>query len=150
MSNVKGLDKLLKQLNALPGEIQEEVEDITYGNAITLHSNAAQAAPVNKRKHVGGFPNLKQSGKVFNFTTDKEVRFKVAFLKKYAAYMEFGTGGLVNVPPELKELAFKFLGKGIREVNLEPQPFLYPALVRQRPLWIKELKRMLKDRTSKI
>ncbi len=150
MSNVKGLDKLLKQLNALPGEIQEEVEDITEVNAFTIKRNASEAAPINKRKHVGGLINLKQSGVVFNFTTDKEVRFKVAFTKDYAAYMEFGTGGRVKVPPELEKLAFKFLGKGIREVNLEPQPYLYPALVRQRPLWIKELKRMLKDRTSKI
>ncbi len=154
MKNIEGYDELMKNLKALPGEIQEEVEDITYANALTLERNAKQAAPIDTGK-------LRQSGVVFNNTTQKEVSFRVGFLAKYAAYIEFGTGGFVNVPPELKELAMKFKGgRGIpfiqvakgpgRKINMRPQQFLYPALVRQRPLWIKELKRMLKDRTSKI
>uniref|UniRef100_UPI003F6D0529 hypothetical protein n=1 Tax=Polaribacter sp. TaxID=1920175 RepID=UPI003F6D0529 len=65
--------------------------------------------------------------------------------EKYSAYMEFGTGGLVNVPPELKELAIKFKGKGVKQINLKPQPFLYPALVNGRKVYLDELKQLLKE-----
>lgn len=49
--------------------------------------------------------------------------------------MEFGTGAKVDLK-HLQELgipdsyAAQFKGKGIREVNLRPQPFLFPAALR--------------------
>lgn len=46
---------------------------------------------------------------------------------KYAPYIEFGTGGLVDVPEGLEDYAMKFKGEGIKQVNMRPQPFLYPA-----------------------
>ena len=58
--------------------------------------------------------------------------------------MEFGTGGKVKVPAELKDIAIQFKGKGIREVNIQPRPFLYPAFVKHRKILIKDLKDYLK------
>lgn len=46
---------------------------------------------------------------------------------KYAPYVEFGTGGLVNVPAGVEDYAIKFKGKGIKQVNLPPRPFLFPS-----------------------
>ena len=62
----------------------------------------------------------------------------------YSAYMEFGTGGLVEVPKELKDQAIKFKGNGVKQVNLRPQPYLYPAFVKGRKNYIKSLKKELK------
>ncbi len=154
MSKVKGYDELMRKLNALPGEIQDDVKRITKGNAEALQRNASSKAPVDTGE-------LHMSGVVFNNTTEKEVSFIIAFLADHAAYVEFGTGGFVNVPPELKELAMKFKGgRGIpfiqvakgpgRKINMRPQPYLYPALVRQRPIWIGDLKALLKSKVSKI
>lgn len=62
---------------------------------------------------------------------------------KYAAYQEFGTGGLVSVPPEMQELANYYKGAGTKQINLRPQPFLYPAFVENRQKLIDTLKRKL-------
>ena len=40
-------------------------------------------------------------------------------------------------------MAIKFKGAGIREVNLRPQPFLYPALVRGRGEYVEKLNKVL-------
>lgn len=45
----------------------------------------------------------------------------------YAPYLEFGTGGLVDVPEGLESYAIQFKGQGIKQVNLMPRPYLYPA-----------------------
>lgn len=46
---------------------------------------------------------------------------------EYAPYVEFGTGGLVEVPAGLEEYALQFKGSGIKEVNLPARPALYPT-----------------------
>jgi len=62
----------------------------------------------------------------------------------YAAYQEFGTGGSVNVPAEMRELAEHYKGKGVRVINLRPQPFLYPAFVENRKKLVDTLKKKLR------
>ena len=54
---------------------------------------------------------------------------------KVAAPVFNGTSG---------EVAIQFKGKGIREVNIQPRPFLYPAFVKHRKILIKDLKDYLK------
>ena len=67
----------------------------------------------------------------------------------YSAYMEFGTGGLVNVPTELQDIAIKFKGKGIKQINIQPRPFLYPALLKGRVRYLDDLTDNLNDLTKK-
>lgn len=43
----------------------------------------------------------------------------------YAPYVEFGTGGMVDVPQGLEDYAIQYKGKGIKEVNLPARPFLF-------------------------
>ena len=57
--------------------------------------------------------------------------------------MEFGTGGLVEVPEELKEVAAQFKGKGIKKINIQARPFLYPAFVKGRVQYLQDLKAKL-------
>ena len=50
----------------------------------------------------------------------------------YAPYVEFGTGGMVNLDDMLQlgipsSYAAQFKGKGIKEVNLPARPFFYNA-----------------------
>jgi hypothetical protein len=67
----------------------------------------------------------------------------------YSAYVEFGTGGLVNVPLELKQYALRFKGKGVKQINMQPQPYLYPAFVKGRKQYEKDLKTLLNRLTKK-
>ena len=59
--------------------------------------------------------------------TAKDLKGEVKVGMHYAPYIEFGTGGLVDVPAGLEDFAIKYLGNGIKQVNLAPRPFLFPA-----------------------
>lgn len=94
------------------GEITRYLDD-----AVTnTEADAVQAAPSD-----AGF--LRNS----SFAERKGLDGTVGFKVHYAPYVEFGTGGLVDVPNGLEEYALQFKGDGIRQVNLTPRPFLYPA-----------------------
>ena len=45
----------------------------------------------------------------------------------YAPFVEFGTGGKVNIPKGYEKTAEQFIGKGIRQIDLPARPFLIPA-----------------------
>lgn len=152
--HIKGLDKLLKDLTKLGVKGFERIVSTTEIIAKDMERDAKRLAPFNKKTGFGG--TLRENifaQKILN-TKVGEVRWKVlanAFGQApYSAYMEFGTGGLVEVPDELKDIAIQFKGAGIREVNLMPQPFLYPALVQGRVDYLKALKQDLEDLTKEI
>lgn len=61
---------------------------------------------------------------------------------KYSPYIEFGTGGLVDVPQGIEDYAIKFKGAGIKQVNLFPRPYLVPAFKKHTAKMIEELKKL--------
>lgn len=61
------------------------------------------------------------------YSESKELIGVAGAKKHYAPYVEFGTGGLVDVPSGLEDFAIKYIGNGIKQVNLAPRPFLFPA-----------------------
>lgn len=142
--DIKGLNKLIKDLRKLGIKGQQAIEDTTEDIAFRIALDASNAAPTNKRI-TGG--DLKQG--IIALPIDKN-NWKVLAKPKYAAYMEFGTGGLVEVPAELQDVAIKFKGKGIRQVNLRPQPYLYPAFVKGRINYIKDLEAELTRLTKQV
>lgn len=139
---IEGMDKLLKQLSEIGKEGEIRIAQTTEGTAAQIEADAKQLAPVDTGK-------LQQGIKKFEINKLSWAVFANAHnVAPYSAYMEFGTGGLVEIPDELKDQALQFKGKGIREVNLRPQPFLYPAFVKGRKQYIKDLKEDLKDLTK--
>jgi len=139
-AEIKGLQELLKKFKTLDKEIIKNVDDLIEGAAQEIELDAKVAAPVNKLKSGG---SLRQGIKAEPIQGEK-LGYRVVAKEKYSAFMEFGTGGKVKVPSELKEIALQFKGKGIREVNIKPRPFLYPAFVKHRKILIKDLKDYLK------
>ena len=83
------------------------------------------------------------------YTKVADSDYKVIVNAPYAPYVEFGTGKTVKVPAELKEIAIQFKGAGVKEVNLQPRPFLYPAFVKGRIQYVKDLKHLLTTLTKK-
>ena len=92
---------------------------------VNIHRKAVQAVKVD----LGGLKNsIRMSfGKVAS----------VYETAKYGPYVEFGTGGLVDVPSELTEYAMQFKGKGIRKVNLPARPYFFPAVFAEREAFLK-------------
>lgn len=68
---------------------------------------------------------------------------------KYAPYVEFGTGRLVNLQ-HLKKLgipesyAMQFKGKGIKKVNLPARPFFFTTIRRQLKVLLKNIDQKIK------
>jgi len=141
---IKGLKKLLKDLNSFGDEGRKMIAQTTEGIAREIERDAKTYAPVDLgtlRQGIKAFEVSPMTYKVFANANGNA---------PYSAYMEFGTGGLVEVPSELKEVAAMFKGKGIRRVDIRPRPFLYPAFIKGRTQYIKDLEGDLKHLTGKI
>ena len=146
--SVKGLSKVLKDLEKFGREADKQVHVITGDVATQIQVDARERAPINKI--IGYGKDLKQGILAVELgNADFKVTTNANNVSSYAAYMEFGTGKKVKVPVEMKKIALKFKGAGVKEVNLQPQPFLYPAFVKGRIQYIKDLKHLLTTLTKK-
>jgi len=132
--SVKGLNEVISKLRANAKEAEQLIGGITKLTAEKMEEKAKTLAPAN-------FGKLGQSINNFKVT---ETSYKVVAGAPYAAYVEFGTGGLVSVPNELKDIAITWKGKGIKQVNLRPRPYMYPALLYGRSFYLETLKKALK------
>ena len=167
---IKGLTKVLKDLEKFGDEAKKEVDTITKVTSMDIVADAKAFAPKNNGK-------LAQS---IVFTKVGEADYKVVVNSPYGAYVEFGTGSKVKIPTELQAVASQFKGKkagtfeeGLRAIKdwckskgipenaaypifmsilrkgQEPQPYLYPAFVKGGTQFLKDLKKLLKDLTKK-
>ena len=137
---LKHLNLALKDFEKFGDEGVKKFADITEIKADEIVADAKLKAP-------------KKDGLLFKSIRSKELnklRWVVFTPVKYAPYMEFGTGAKnVIVPPELQDIAVHFKGKDPNRGNITPRPFLYPAFVRARPLYIKDLDKALKKLSKK-
>lgn len=134
---LKGINTVISNLRKYGKEAEKDIEGVTAQMAQNIEGYAVSAAPANFGKLRGGIKALEIDKTHWKITTDWDN------LSPYAPFVEFGTGGLVQVPNELKEQAWLFKGKGIREVNLRARPFLYPSLLRGRKEYLEKLKKTL-------
>ena len=142
MIEIKGFDKLIKDIKAIGVEGEKRIAETTEGNAREIEATAKQIAPFD----LGA---LRQNIKALEQDKLNWAVYANAFGNApYSAYQEFGTGGLVEVPDELKDIAIKFKGKGIKKIDMRPQPFLYPAFVKGRTQYVKDLESDLIELTK--
>lgn len=135
---IKGLSSVLSDLRKYGKEAEKDIEGITEQVARKIEGYAKSEA--NNYTDTG---KLGQSIKAVKETPLNWTIEAGGTLAPYAPFVEFGTGGLVDVPQELQEQAIKFKGKGIKQINLRPRPFLYPALIRGRQEYLDKLKKVL-------
>ncbi|MFM2204476.1 MAG: Cellulophaga phage phi10:1 [Bacteroidota bacterium] len=134
---IKGINTVIANIKRYGAEATKDIEGVTEQVARNIEKNAKVNAPAN----FGKLGQSIQAVKIDNDTWKIEAGGVIA---PYAPFVEFGTGGLVEVPTELKEMAIKFKGKGIRKVNLRARPYLYPALLQGRVEYLDKLKKVLK------
>lgn len=142
---VKGLKDLLKKLDDMPDEVRMQVDDVVYANALEIERNAKRRAPFKDgklRQSIAAVKDIEDARK-------KVIGYKVVAnatgLAPYAPYMEFGTGGLVDVPEALQDIAIQFKGAGVKQINIRPRPYLYPSFVQQIQTYISDLEDVLND-----
>lgn len=133
---IKGLNTVIANLRKYGKEAERDIEAVTEQSARKIELYAKQNAPTD----------LGKLGQSIQAKKETPTNWKIeagGVLAPYAPFVEFGTGGLVQVPNELKEMAIKFKGKGIKQVNLRPQPYLYPAFLRGSTEYVDKLKKVL-------
>lgn len=138
--SIKGIDKTIKELRKYGKEVEKLIDDKTAEAALQIELDAKNIAPKDQGK-------LAQSIHVVKV---KDSSYKIVASVKYAPYVEFGTGGLVNVPKDWGNYPIQFKGKGIRQVNIRPQPYMYPSWMKGKKDYLDKLKKLLSTYKKKI
>lgn len=133
---VKGINIVISDIRKFGKEAEQDIEGVTELVARNIEKYAKQNAPANLGKLGQSIQAVKEKPLLWSIEAG-------GILAPYAPFVEFGTGGLVHVPTELKEVAIKFKGKGIKQVNLRARPYLYPALIMGREEYLDKLKKVL-------
>jgi HK97 gp10 family phage protein len=138
---IEGLDALITRLGKLSPLIAKEVAMEVNASALAIQSKARKSVASNstdKGRLVGSI-QLKE------INTGDKITYTVGSALKYAPYVEFGTGGTVNVPAGYEDFAIQFKGKGIRKINLRPRPYLIPAFESEIPVLRKNIQNVIKN-----
>jgi hypothetical protein len=117
---VSGLYRVKLNLDLKSAEVVRDVKAELEGTGRQIEYKAKQAAESSL-----DLSTLKQS--IFYEPTKNGFGASITANAKHAPYVEFGTGGLVNIPKGYEEIAAQFKGKGIRQINLPARPFLIPT-----------------------
>lgn len=128
-----GIQNLLRNINQYGQQVKEDVSAELEASARKIEREAKRAAPVDTGLMRAAISSSKEG--VFEW--------EIVVQRYYGPYVEFGTGGLVNVPQGLEAYAMQFKGAGIRQVNLPARPFLFPAYEAEKKELIKRLKVIL-------
>ena len=129
----------IKQNKAIFKDVDKNMQSFLEDEIARTTQDIADDARANSNTSVkDGFLKASIIGE------SKELHGEIRADKHYAPYVEFGTGGKVDVPAGVEGFAINFIGKGIKEVNLRPRPFLFPAFFSNIELMKKRLIEKLK------
>lgn len=134
------LKKYKNRVDALSYEIDVEME-ASVRDMVTM---AQQLAPVNNDVVNSTKGRLRGS---ISMKKVQPYEYQLVAQTKYAAYHEFGTGREYVVPEykEWQELAAQFKGRGIKQVNIKPRPFMRPSILTYWPKFKEQVIKILKD-----
>ena len=140
---LKGTDALFKKFKAYGKQGEKDFADITRNAAEDIRALALIKVP----RDTGELSNNIFYEKVNRFVYKIFVNLNKA---PYGPFVEFGTGGKVDIPKGWERLAATFKGKGIKKINLPARPYLYPAFRDGSAQYLKDLKSVLKQLSNKF
>ena len=179
MKTLKGLKETIQTLEKFEKEMQKKIDDVTYQNAIDLQKTAKQKAPkdlgdlaqsitiakgINQKYKASyvviangtglapyaAFQEFGTGGRVSvpSELADIASSFKG---KKMSTFKE----GLENIKDWCKNKGIDVkaaypIFMAILKNGIEPKPYMYPALVRQRRIFLEDLKHLLETETKKV
>ena len=131
-----GMDKLQKAIESKNKALIDGVDNELKATTMEISSKQVGRAPIDTGK-------LRQS---LHWVKDADLSYTLASKgmgSEYAPYVEFGTGGLVDIPKGLESEAAKFKGRGIRKVNMKAQPFFFAPFFEEKNNLIKRIQKLL-------
>jgi hypothetical protein len=144
--NISGSQKFIAALEAKKKDIVYGIDQAMQESVVKINLNQKVLAPKDTTTMATSLIWKKES------ICDYVIKSEGAG-SSYAPYQEFGTGGYVFmgegwVDEELASFASQFKGRGIRKVNLRPQPFFYPPFFEEAPKLIAKIKALLGGNSS--
>lgn len=136
---LEGLETAIRNLHSWEKEKIKKVANQFDRSALAVEKNAKLKAPVD----MGRLRSDIQK-KVTKSDHNRVLNAEVFNTVKYAPFVEFGTGSLVEVPAEQEEYALQFKGKTGRVRNYRARPYLFPAFEQERPILIQKLTEILR------
>jgi len=133
---IEGLDALIERLGKLSPKIAKEVAMEVNASALAIQSKAKRDVQVDNS-------TLRSSIQLKEVNQGNKIIYTVGSALKYAPYVEFGTGGLVNVPAGYESFAIKFKGTKGYKVNLRARPYLIPAFESEIPILRKNIQNVI-------
>ncbi len=130
LRGIKGINEALKRKDKA---LTKGVSKVLQESLATINKEQVRRAPVD-------MGTLRQRTTLVKLA---ELDFRLISDTEYAAYQEFGTGGLVDVPQGLEAYASQFRGKGVRQVNMRPQPYFFAPFFEGRKKMIEQIKKLL-------
>jgi HK97 gp10 family phage protein len=155
MSEIKGLNNLLKKLDNLGGDVEKALYPSVNKMGLFVQGEAKELCPVDTG-------DLKQSIICTTVQANNKISSVISTNSDHAPYVEFGTGKVgENTHVEDKypgNLAYKqdkwrvnIPDVGVRWIEGQPaQPYLYPALKNNRNEVIKNIKEDLQEAIREI
>lgn len=120
-------------------EADQKIDQETYAEVRDAVMQIANEAKMRAPGDTGFLRN--QIGYAGPFKSDNGWQGVVSSNADYSAYVEFGTGTKVSVPPDLQEFAIQFKGTH-RVPGMLAQPFFFPAAKRIFPIIQERLNKM--------
>lgn len=138
---ITGLNETIRELNKFKELGVEAIKANIEVASYNMQHEAMQRVPVDQSQLINSIkPRIKDNG----------LTAVLIATAPHAAYQEFGTGGRVSIPKGMEELARQFKGRGLRNVNLAPQPFMFPAWDRERKQFVIRLQKELDRLANKV
>lgn len=134
---ISGMSGLKKKLSTMSVKVQEAVKLQVLDSATEIQMNAINAAPAGLKGRIDSVP--------LNNGFSSEIGVQSS--TNIPVYVEFGTGAsaasyVPTLPKEIQEYAKQFYING--QGTMIKQPYLIPAYLRESPIFIKELEKILK------
>jgi HK97 gp10 family phage protein len=128
------INKAVKEMEGRASTYERNVAKELFKGALDIESGAKQRAPV--------ITNTLRSS-IQSKIDHKDISAEVIVNAEYGAYVEFGTGryAMSEHDVQYSAMAQQFKGKGIKQINRFPKPYLIPAYEEQRPKIIARVKK---------
>jgi hypothetical protein len=135
---VSGLKQLQDKIKKAPKKVIEEMDREISATVFDITNEQKRRAP----KDMGGGGGLISS---INFYKNAPLDYTISASAPYAAYVEFGTGALVDVPSGLEDYAILFKGRGVKKVNLPARPYFFAPFFAEKEALKKRLEQIINE-----
>jgi len=131
--------EMLNQYKNTVTEISAQIDQEIAAHGELMATSAKNMCPVDTGR-------LRSS---ISLKKEQFMSYELVAQTDYAAYVEFGTGKyFISNGQPWDDVAAKYKGKGLKQVNLLPRPYMRPSILAYIPSLTKTIEDLIKDKRT--